>query len=219
MTTADYFRALLDAGRDQDARRLLAFALPKRRALWWGCLCAWDGLRGKASPQELAALECVTDFIHSPGEERRRAAQKSREGLRPSSPAGTLAAAAFLSAGSISVPGAITPIPAPDHLTGQLVSVAVYLSAAIREPARYKLHQRHYLALGEEIALGRNLWRDAAIQPDLRLDAVHDPLLTAPHFHHSRRSAAAKHAPVRVGKRMRTRSEENATIHKGCCHE
>ena len=182
MTTSAYFAALLEAGCDADARKLLAFALPKRRALWWGCLCAWDGLRGKAQPAELFALECVTDFIQDPSEERRRAAQASRRGRHPSSPAGTLAAAAFLSTGSISVPGALTPIPAPEHLTGQLVSVAVYLSAAIREPARYKLHQRHYLALGEEIALGHNLWRDEAFEKDLRLDAGEAPQPAGPHF-------------------------------------
>lgn len=199
MTAQQYFHTLLAAGREADARKLLAHALPKRRALWWGCLCAWDGLRGKAQPQELAALECVIDFIHHPGEEHRRAAQSARRGLRPSSPAGTLAAAAFFSTGSISVPGAQTPIAPPEHLTGQLVGVAVYLAAAIREPARYKLHQRHYLALGEEIARGMHLWREAAggeCEMLLRADAAETLLLAGPHFlrHAERADLPALHS-------------------------
>lgn len=223
MTTADYFHTLLAAGRDPDARKLLAFALPKRRALWWGCLCAWDGLRGKASPEELASLRCVTDFIQHPSEEHRRAAQKSRKSQRVSSPAGTLAAAAFLSTGSISVPGAVTPIPSPEHMTGQLVSVAVYLAAAIREPARYKLHLRHYLALGEEIARGHNLWRDEAFEKELRLDAPDASPLAGPHFLQARRSnPAIYYSPSPLageGKGVRGRSAGNAPTHKGCCHE
>lgn len=189
MTASDYFHALLAAGREPDARKLLAHALPKRRALWWGCLCAWDGLRGKATAAELAALECVAGFVRRPSEELRRAAQDARRPLKASSPAGTLAAAAFFSAGSISVPGANTPLPPPAHLAGQLAGVAVYLSAAVREPARYKLHQRHYLELGQQIAQGRHLWPDEpqggergdSLQHRLRLDEG-EGLVGAPHF-------------------------------------
>jgi hypothetical protein len=189
MTPAGYFRALRAAGCDVDARKFLAHALPKRRALWWGCLCAWDGLRGKASAQdsaqeraqEIAALECVLAFIRRPGDENRRLAQSVRAGGRPSSPAFTLAAAAFVSTGSIAPPGAET-VPAPDHLTGRLVSVAVYLAAALREPAQYKLHLRHYLTLGEAIARGELLWQEELAADCVRFDAGAERRLAGPHF-------------------------------------
>jgi hypothetical protein len=161
MTPPAYYQALREAHLEVDARKFLAASMPKRRALWWGCLCAWDGLRGKASMQESAALEAVTAYIHHPSDELRRATREARRGARKASPAFTLASAAFFSAGSISTPGG-QPVAAPGHLTGRLVGVTVYLAAAVREPRRYRDHLRHYLTLGEEIARGQHLWNAAA---------------------------------------------------------
>ncbi|MEQ8790293.1 MAG: hypothetical protein RIC55_28615 [Pirellulaceae bacterium] len=157
MSPPRYYQALRRAGLEVDARRVLAYSMPKRRALWWGCLCAWDGLRDKASERELAALRAVSDFVLLPSDERRRAAREARRRTRQASPAFTLAAAAFFSAGSISTPGG-HPVLAPEHLTGRLVAVTVYLAAAVREARRYRTHLRHYLTLGEEIAQGEHLW-------------------------------------------------------------
>lgn len=183
MTPPDLYRALRAAGLDVDARRVLAYSMPKRRALWWGCLCAWDGLREQASAAELALLEVVTAYVHRPGDELRRAAWQQRRPVKKTSPAATLAAAAFFSAGSISTPGG-QPVPAPDHLTGRLVSVAVYLSAAIRQPRYYRAHLRHYLSLGEEIAQGKNLWTDTG---ELAPAGLEEWQATAPtrHFEHA----------------------------------
>jgi hypothetical protein len=45
MTSRAYFELLLEQDQLADARRILAHALPKRRALWWGTLCLQDALR------------------------------------------------------------------------------------------------------------------------------------------------------------------------------
>src|SRR6516165_4334022 len=55
VSTLDYFRALEEGGLYADARRILAHVLSRRRAIWWGCLCAWHVYR----PQPPADVDRV----------------------------------------------------------------------------------------------------------------------------------------------------------------
>ena len=54
-----------------DAIRYLAHALPKRNAVWWGCLCVWQAYRTGQSPKEKAALQAVITWLQEPDEGRR----------------------------------------------------------------------------------------------------------------------------------------------------
>jgi hypothetical protein len=157
LSTEEYLDLLLVERSYADARRILAHALPKRRALWWGCLCAWDVYRPQPPEDVARVLMSVVAFVREPTEENRRiAAARAREVEANTLPA-CLAMAAFCSGGSLAPAGLPCVAPRP-FLTGRLVGVAVYLASVMRDPARYKDRLRHYLSLGIEISRGNNLW-------------------------------------------------------------
>ncbi|HEY8506468.1 MAG TPA: hypothetical protein VIL46_17935 [Gemmataceae bacterium] len=163
----EFFDLLVEAGLYADARRLLAHALPPRRAVWWAGLCLTDSARQKplAEAAERDALDAAVRWAAQPCEATRRAAEKAGWAARPTTAAGNLAMAAFLSGGSISRPGLPAVLPKP-HLCGRLCGVAVYLASVRFDPARYKDHLRDYLAVGREVAQGKNLPPDLPPLPD-----------------------------------------------------
>jgi hypothetical protein len=160
LSPRQFFDRLLEHGCYADARRVLAHSLPKRRALWWGCLCALDAYRPAPPPLDEAVLQTVVQFVQDPTEANRRAVVPLAKEAGMNSLTGCLAMAAFFSDGSISRPG-LPFVPARPFVTGRLVGVAVYLAAVRRDPAHYRDHLRQYLALGLEVARGNNLWTAA----------------------------------------------------------
>jgi hypothetical protein len=165
LTTDEYFDLLLANRCYADARRVLAHALPKRQALWWGCLCAWDVYRPQPPEAVNNVLQAVVRFVLEPTEDHRRATAARAQEIGPNTLAGCLAMAAFCSDGSLAPPGLPCVAPRP-FLTGRLVGVAVYLASVLNDPARYKDHLRQYLAVGIEVSRGTNLWtEDGACEP------------------------------------------------------
>ncbi|WP_431308523.1 DUF6931 family protein, partial [Azospirillum oryzae] len=57
--TSAYLKALIDAELYADAIRLLGIALPRREAVWWGCLAARGALPAEPAPADGAALEAA----------------------------------------------------------------------------------------------------------------------------------------------------------------
>lgn len=157
-TTRAAFDALVAAGHLADARRLLAHALPPRRAVWWATLC----LRHAAAkspfetPEEDLAFDAVGRWVLAPSESTRRGAEAAGWAASPTTAAGILAMACFLSGGSISRPGLPGVFAAP-HLAGRLSGVVVYLSSVRFDPANYLYHLRQYLVIGQQVAAGANL--------------------------------------------------------------
>lgn len=167
ITPRAYFQRLIEADLLPEARRVLAHTLPKRRALWWGCLCAMESY-GEQPPAE--ALSAVLRFVIHPTEANRRATHEAGKRARPNTLGGCLASAAFFSGGSVSLPGLPEVAPRP-FVTGRLVGVAVYLAAVTRDAAAYKQALREYLALGLEVARGENLWYASREIVPARLEA------------------------------------------------
>ena len=160
---------LIGQGLVRDARHVLAHALPRRRALWWACLCAWD-VRESAPHDDLqGALDVVTAFVRRPSEQRRRAAEDLYRRQSPTSLAGHLTAAVFYSGGSIAPAGEASVTP-PPKVMGRLVSTAVYLAAICKDVKQYVHHMREYVHLGVQIGAGENLWPQDAAPRTLRLD-------------------------------------------------
>jgi hypothetical protein len=130
-----------------DAIRFLAYALPKREAVGWGCLCIRHSLgtqdASKISETQVAAERWVSD----PDEGNRRAAKVAadKEGLE--SPSAFLALAAFFSGGSIA-PANLAPVPPPDHVTPQFVAGAVMVSAVKSQPEKAAEKYRVFLQKG-----------------------------------------------------------------------
>ncbi|MBA4191480.1 MAG: hypothetical protein C0467_26165 [Planctomycetaceae bacterium] len=158
LTTRDFFDVLVSAGHLADARRLLAHTMPARRSIWWATLCLHHAVEKAPfdTPEEGHAFEAAARWVVAPSEATRRAAEYAAWEAHPTTPAGILAMACFLSGGSISRPG-LPHVCAAPHLSGRLSGVVVYLASVRFDPARYLRHLRDYLAIGQEIAAGRNL--------------------------------------------------------------
>jgi hypothetical protein len=166
LSTKDYFATLWENGLLADARRVLANALPPRRSLWWGLLCAWNLYRPSPTAEVDEVLQAVVRFVLQPTEVHRRAAAASARAVELNSLAACLANAAFFSAGSMAPEGLPCVEPQP-FITGRLVGVTVYLASVMQAPiAEYQNRLRQYLAVGLEIACGANLWPDCTpIEP------------------------------------------------------
>lgn len=163
-----YFERLRENDYLAEARRILAHALPHRRALWWACLCVQDAYQSELPEPVARAVEVVAKFVHDPSETNRREAERVGRELPKSRLEGCLAMAAFLSRGNISRPH-LPIVQAPPHVTGRLVGVCVYLASVIRSAAHYKHYLRQYLAMGADIARGENLW-DQGRDQQVRID-------------------------------------------------
>ncbi len=160
-TPSQYLAALMEQQLDLDAIRFLAYALPKREAVWWACACARRA-HGTAPPAAAAAaLQAAEKWTADPSEDNRRAAQSASEAVGLSDPAGCAAAAAFWSGGSLA-PANLPVVPPGEHLTAHGVAGAVLLAAVLTEPARAAEKHRSFVKLGLEVASGGNRWKEPA---------------------------------------------------------
>jgi hypothetical protein len=144
---------LLEQGHLADAVRLLAFALPKREAVWWSCVCVRECLPGDAPPQALEAVKAAEDWVKKPTEENRWAAKEPGERAGFDKAAAWTAMGAFWSGGSM-VPAHLPAMSPGPTFTGMAVSGAVLLSAAQREPETAMDRYRQFIGYGVDIANG-----------------------------------------------------------------
>lgn len=164
--TAPQFLALLiKNGLHQDALRFVAYDLPKRKAIWWGCLCLWETYRPSPPKDVDAALDAVVQWVQNPEEAQRREADAAGKVVGGNTPIGMLAQAAFCSGGSISLPDCPEVLP-DEWLTAQLVAAAVVLASKSAPPAKRDALQRKFLVLAGEVTACRLAWHpdDAQIE-------------------------------------------------------
>ena len=130
-----------------DAIRFLAYVLPKREAVGWGCLCVRQILGTQDASKISEAHVAVERWVSNPDEENRRAAKiaADKEGLQ--SPSACLALAAFLSGGSIA-PANLEPVAPPDHITPQVVAGAIIVCAVKNQPEKAPEKYRVFLQKG-----------------------------------------------------------------------
>ena len=125
------------AGRQNDAVRLAAHALPKREAVWWACMCARAVIVADLPGADAACARSRRE----PGcgsatdDAVRRAAWERRPATDFRSPEAWAAVGAFWSGGSMSPEGQPV-VPPADHLTGVAVSGAVVLASVRGRPER-----------------------------------------------------------------------------------
>jgi hypothetical protein len=153
--TAD---ALIDElakqGKVHDALRLRAHLLPKRQAVWWGCLCVREDVDAPLPPVQVAAMEAAEDWVREPDEEHRRLAEKRSEEAKYSGVGATLALSAFWSEGSIA-PEGNQDVPADERLTSQGVAAALISAAYHGDPAKSPKRTEAFLAKGKDMANGK----------------------------------------------------------------
>ncbi len=152
LSPAGFLENLIGAAQLNEAVQFLAFALPKREAVWWACVCARkSGMT--FPPADLAALEAAEAWVYRPTEENRRTAMDKALATKFESAAVWPAVAAFWSGPSMA-PANLPAVPPPPHLTGVAVAGAVTLAAVQREPQLAEEKRRLYIDVAIDIANG-----------------------------------------------------------------
>jgi Family of unknown function (DUF6931) len=132
-SVSDYVISLAETGQFRAALSVLAHALPKREAVWWGCVAVRYAEVPPADSDADTALAAAEAWVYQPSEDTRRptGAAASRAGLGTA--AGWAAIAAYWSSGSLS-PEDTPPVPPGPELTGKAVAGATTLAALNADP-------------------------------------------------------------------------------------
>jgi hypothetical protein len=82
MRPEDYILTLSESGHWSDAAMAMAFALPRREAVWWACMCAQDTEIMTSDESERLALQVAEKWVYQPTADHRAqafiAAQESK---------------------------------------------------------------------------------------------------------------------------------------------
>jgi hypothetical protein len=173
-----YIDALDKAGHLPDAARFLAFALPRREAVWWATQCVRQIPALVTDEKAIAALAAAEQWAADPTDEKRRAAFAAAETAGFDKPAACAALAAFLSEGSMAPPN-LQSVPAPPHAGPAAAATAVVLAALSIEPQNGDEKFRKFLALGYEVATGANRWKDGKPAAPVPAPAARPPIVPA----------------------------------------
>jgi hypothetical protein len=159
-----FLEKLLEHEYYGDAVWFLAHGLPKREAVWWGCLCLGQAANLGPTSTVPAALEAAVRWVVQPSEENRRAAKAPGEAAKLTTPQGCLAKAAFWSGGSMNPPNLPDVLP-PPFVTARVVGGGIMLAAVQGDPSRVVERLRQFLALGIGVANGKYLWESPPTPP------------------------------------------------------
>jgi hypothetical protein len=157
LTPRQFLDALILKERFAEAVRFLAYALPKREAVWWACAA----IRQLGEPREqklAAALRAAEQWVRDPANESSRAAFAASKEAGLDSPAGCAALGAFLGGESLAPPH-LAAVPPGPYMAARAVAGAVMLAAVQSEPQRAPERYRRFLALGFEVADGSKSWK------------------------------------------------------------
>jgi hypothetical protein len=132
-STKPFIGLLIEKELFRDAIRLVAYLLPKREAVGWGCLCVRHILAGQKDKPLPHAQVAAERWVSAPNEENRWAAKQSADQEDPKTPSGLLAMAAFFAGPSMAPPN-LQAVPPPDHVTSEMVANVVFLAGVIKEP-------------------------------------------------------------------------------------
>lgn len=138
----------------QDAIKLRAYTLPKREAIWWGCLCLRNDLSDPLPDEQTEALVAAEEWVEKNDETRRRHAESKAAAAQYSGPGATLALGAFWSDGSLAPEG--SPKVEPDErLTSQGITATLVAAAYHGDPKLANDRFLAFLARGKEVADGK----------------------------------------------------------------
>jgi hypothetical protein len=127
-----FLRKLMLQEKFDHAVSVCAYLLPRREAVWWGCVSARK-LLAENLLINAAPLLTAEAWVREPSEENRRAALDIGTAADQNAPLTWLAMAAGWSSGTF-VP---TPIPVPAYMTARAVRVALLMSARTLDASEY----------------------------------------------------------------------------------
>lgn len=153
---AEFFALLSRRELYRDAFNFAAHYLPKRAAIWWGCLCAWELFRDNVPAAEAAPICAVVDWIREPSEEHRRAAYTAARTGKVGAIGGSLAMAVFAAEGSLS-PADQPEVKSPDDQSANFVAAAVIIAGQMAPRKNRQQFQHHFLELAVDLSQGTAL--------------------------------------------------------------
>jgi pSer/pThr/pTyr-binding forkhead associated (FHA) protein len=154
----EYLERLTKIEKLVDAMKFLAYALPRRSAVWWGRECAIAGVDGHTAPGDAEVLEAATVWVKEPSDATRRRAMSAAEAIQFATAAAWVGVGAFWSHGSMGPPNVPAVPPAPD-LVGKAVSGAVHLASVAHQPEHAEQRQKSFIQLGRRIAAQPQPWQ------------------------------------------------------------
>lgn len=150
---AEAIDALEAGGFLVEATRLLAYALPKREAVWWACMCAAHTAPPDLAEPDRLAREAAEQWVRQPNDKNRRAAMAHAEATSFEAPEAWTAVAVFWSGDTIGPEDQPAVPPAP-HMTGKAVAGTIYLAAVRTDPSLQNARLKRFLESGRDIAAG-----------------------------------------------------------------
>jgi hypothetical protein len=145
---------LLEAGGFLvEATRVLAYALPKREAVWWACMCAAHTAPADLPEPDRLARDAAEQWVRQPNDKNRRAAARQADATTFETPDALCAYAVFWTGDTIG-PEDQPPVPPTPHMTGKMVAGAVYLAAVRPDVQREVVRLKRFLESGRIIAAG-----------------------------------------------------------------
>jgi hypothetical protein len=149
-STKEFIALLVEKELFPDALRLVAYLLPKREAIGWGCLCLRHVLASQKD-QPLPEVQVAAErWVSAPQEENRWAAKRTADKEKPKTASGLLAMAVFFAGPSMAPPN-VQAVPPPDHATSEMVANAVVLAGVVKEPEKSK--EKYGLFIQKALAL------------------------------------------------------------------
>jgi hypothetical protein len=140
----------------------MAFGLPSREAIWWGCLCLQHATGDNLSESDKAACKAAVKWVLEPTEENRLAAKEPAEKAGQGCPAGALASACLLAEDPWGLPD---PGRKPSFSTAKSVTGAIKLASTKADPSRIVDTHRLFLELAIGVADGRFSWPETDKMP------------------------------------------------------
>jgi hypothetical protein len=143
-STKPFIGLLVEKELFRDALRLVAYLLPKREAVGWGCLCVRHVLAGEPDKPIPDVQMAAERWVSAPNDESRWAAKKTADKEKPKTASNLLAMAAFFAGPSMSPPN-VQAVPPPDDMTSEMVANAVVLAGVVKEPEKAKEKYRVFM--------------------------------------------------------------------------
>lgn len=153
ISPADFLQLLIGQENYADAINFMAYALPKREAVWWACLCARSCQSSESNPLEAKAIELAEAWVYKPTQENCTPTFTAAEAIDFKTAAGWAAISAFWSGDNISPIKDNIVKPAAD-LTAKATSGSVMLAMAQDGPELINEKAQRFIRQAIDIAAG-----------------------------------------------------------------
>ena len=152
-----FMESLVEHEHYPDAVRLLAFALPKREAVWWAWVSARRTAGEDPSLEIQEVLEATEAWIKEPTDQNRRITMEKAESAEFTTAAGCVGLAAFLSGDSLAPPE-MDPVPPDEYMAANAIAGSIVLAAVSEEPEKANEKFQGFVEQGMVVADKIQLW-------------------------------------------------------------